>query len=350
MRRLAWLLLLALPAMGGTRIRDTVYYAVNGEKAAGQVTITWPSFKSGSRTVVAGRRVIQLSAGVLSVDLEPNDAAIPAGTSYTVTYQLSEGSRSTEWWVVPTSAGVKTISDVRVTTVPTPGMTVNLTQISQSGAETGQIVGWNRTAWQPVASSGAIVATQAEAEAGVENTHQMTPLRSAQAIAALAGDVKAVGDCASGSCYQAATANYVYAGPASGAAAPAALRALVVADLPVSTRQFVFVLGADNGAVLVDGDDQKQIWWNNLGSTATITKVGCICDGGTPTVMIQRDDGSAANILSGDLSCTTTGATTTSFVSGENVISDGHKIDFVIQAAGGVAKRLTLTGTYTVTQ
>jgi len=235
MRRWVWLLLLALPAMGGTRIRDTVYYAVNGEKAAGQVTITWPSFKSGSRTVVAGRMVLQLTAGVLSADLEPNDAAIPAGTSYTVTYQLSEGSRSTEWWVVPTSAGVKTISDVRVTTVPTPGMTVNLTQISQSGAETGQVVGWNGTAWQPVASSGAIVATQAEAEAGVENTHQMTPLRSAQAIAALAGDVKAVGDCASGSCYQAATANYVYAGPATGAAAPAALRALVSADIPANT-------------------------------------------------------------------------------------------------------------------
>jgi len=172
--------------------------------------------------------------------------------------------------------------------------------------------------------------------------------------AAAVGDVTAVGDCASGDCHQAATANYVYAGPATGAAAPAALRALVSADIPAhthtSTRQFTFVLGADNGAVLVDGDDQKQIWWNNLGSTATITTVGCICDGGTPTVNIQRDDGSAANILASDLTCSTTGATTTSFVSGETVISDGHKVDFLSQTAGGVAKRLTLTVTYTVTQ
>jgi len=910
MRRLVcWALLAGLPAVGGTRIRDTLYYAVSGQTADGQMTISWPSFKSGTRTVVAGRMVLHLVSGVVAADLEANDAAIPAGTSYIVTYQLREGSRSTEYWVVPTSAGVKTISDVRASTIPTPATAINLTQLSQSGATTGQCVGWNGTAWQAVSCATATLATQAEAEAGTENTHTMTPLRTKQAttaqsapvshghaasgvtntpagaiaavtvqaaideldseksatghghagsavtntpagnvaavtvqaaideldseksatghghagaaitntpagniaavtvqaaideldseksatghthstanatqiqgrnvastapansqalqwtctipsavftgsglndassggtctadtaslyeiaidstahawaetrpegeadhewytaassgdgsklivgdyggrlwvssnygtswtetrpagnadkywhtlassadgsvllagigknegsagrlylssnggaswaetqpagnadkywaataissdgsymIAAVGqeftgrlytsanggsswterqpagnedkywsaaaistdgshmivsqsteriwisvnhgvdwaetrpagdvdrywssvsssadgskliacgqngrvytssnggtnwterrpagdvskfwgsatssadgsrlvvavakeapgrvyvssdsgvnwaetmpagdqsifwfalassaggshliigahggrlytyanpdtfkwrkdgggwtadvpmtgaaqtladgvtiafkattghtlgdawaiqttvqwapstvagtGDVTAVGDCASGSCYQVATANYVYAGPASGAAAPAALRALVSADLPVSTRQFVFVLGADNGAALVDGDDQEQIWWNNLGSTATITKVGCICDGGTPTVMIQRDDGSAANILSGDLSCTTTGATTTSFVSGENVISDGHKIDFLIQTAGGVAKRLTLTGTYTVTQ
>jgi len=116
------------------------------------------------------------------------------------------------------------------------------------------------------------------------------------------------------------------------------------------TRQFTFMLGADNGAVLVDGDDQKQIWWNNLGSTATITKVGCICDGGTPSVNLQRDDGSAANILAGDLTCTTTGATTTSFSGSEATITDGYKVDFVMVAAGGTAKRLTLTGTYTVVQ
>jgi hypothetical protein len=46
------------------------------------------------------------------------------------------------------------------------------------------------------------------------------------------GDITAVGDCPTGDCYQAVTANYIYAGPASGGAAPAAMRALVDADIP----------------------------------------------------------------------------------------------------------------------
>lgn len=107
-------LLGGMVALAATRIRDTVYYAANGQRAAGQVTITWPSFTVGGKAVVAGRRVIQLTGGVLSVDLEPNDAAAPAGTQYAVQYRLSNGTVAREFWVVPTSAGVKTIPDVRV--------------------------------------------------------------------------------------------------------------------------------------------------------------------------------------------------------------------------------------------
>jgi len=71
--------------------------------------------------------------------------------------------------------------------------------------------------------------------------------------AAPVGDLTAVGDCASGDCHQAATANYVYAGPASGAAAPAALRVLVSADIPANaadtsgTAAKATALAADGG-------------------------------------------------------------------------------------------------------
>lgn len=112
-------------------------------------------------------------------------------------------------------------------------------------------------------------------------------------------------------------------------------------------REFVFMLGADNGSVLVDGDDQATIFWNRMGSTATITEVGCESDGGTPSINLQRDDGSAANILSSNLSCSTSGATTTSFSGSEASIANDNKIDLVMVAAGGVAKRITLTVKYT---
>lgn len=46
------------------------------------------------------------------------------------------------------------------------------------------------------------------------------------------GDIEAVGDCATGTCFGSATANTVLAGPSSGGAAAASMRALVDADIP----------------------------------------------------------------------------------------------------------------------
>ena len=45
---------------------------------------------------------------------------------------------------------------------------------------------------------------------------------------------------------------------------------------------------------------------------------------------LQRDDGTAADILTSDLVCDTGGETTTTFDTGENIISSGHIIDFVM--------------------
>jgi hypothetical protein len=46
------------------------------------------------------------------------------------------------------------------------------------------------------------------------------------------GDITAVGDCSTGDCYQTAAQNQVYAGPASGGAGQALIRALVLNDIP----------------------------------------------------------------------------------------------------------------------
>lgn len=113
------------------------------------------------------------------------------------------------------------------------------------------------------------------------------------------------------------------------------------------TRQIVFILGAENGAALADADDQPSIFANRLGSGITITEVWCESDAGTPSINLQRDDGSAANILSSNLSCSTSGATGTIDTAEDNV-ANGERIDFVMATAGGTAKRVTVAILYTV--
>lgn len=108
----------------------------------------------------------------------------------------------------------------------------------------------------------------------------------------------------------------------------------------------IFLLGADNGEALADTDDQPDFFCNESGVTLTITEVVCRSDAGTPAVNLQKDDGSPTDMLASDLTCATgAGTSQTSFVSGENVIPDGTCVDFVMDTAGGVAKRLTFNMT-----
>lgn len=116
------------------------------------------------------------------------------------------------------------------------------------------------------------------------------------------------------------------------------------------TRAFGFILGADDGSALVDTNDQPDIWSNELGFGVHVTKVVCYTDAGTSTINLERNDGSAANILSSNLTCSTSGASSTSFTSGEDAISDGHRINLkvVSAAASGAPKRITVMVRYTV--
>lgn len=113
-----------------------------------------------------------------------------------------------------------------------------------------------------------------------------------------------------------------------------------VAD-PLKTKSITFRIGSDSGAVLVDTQDEATVWRNNI-AAMTITEVICESDAGTPSINLQRDDGSAANILSSNLSCSTSGATG-SIAAAEDNLAVGDKIDFVMVAAGGVAKRVTIS-------
>jgi hypothetical protein len=76
-----------------TTISDVVYRA-DGTLAGGTLLISWPTFSTSSgQSVAAGRTSVTLaSGGVLSVALVPNTGSTPAGTFYTVVYQLDDAS------------------------------------------------------------------------------------------------------------------------------------------------------------------------------------------------------------------------------------------------------------------
>jgi hypothetical protein len=107
------------------------------------------------------------------------------------------------------------------------------------------------------------------------------------------------------------------------------------------TRGINYLAGCDTCTALADTDDQRTIYYNVVGPM-TINSVTCFSDAGTPTINLQRDDGSPANILTSDLTCSTSGATSTSVSGPESVLNLNDKLDFVMVTAGGVAKRVTV--------
>ncbi len=88
-----------------TTVADTVFLA-DGSTAKGNLIITWPAFVTASGAAVAGGTTnVTLGAnGALSVALVPNAGATPAGSYYTVVYQIGPGEVRTEFWVVPTTS------------------------------------------------------------------------------------------------------------------------------------------------------------------------------------------------------------------------------------------------------
>ena len=110
--------LLALPSVvwgqpALTTISDTVYRA-DGTAAGGVALISWPSFQtSGGNAVAAGSKTVTIgTAGAFSTQLVPNVGATPAGTFYTVVFQLSDGTVRSEYWAVGTTTPT-TIAAVR---------------------------------------------------------------------------------------------------------------------------------------------------------------------------------------------------------------------------------------------
>jgi hypothetical protein len=89
-------------ALSTTTVQGTVYLA-NGQPGAGTLVLSWPTFTTGSGQLVVANSTTETIApdGFVSVNLAPNLGATPAGQYYTAVYYLSDGTTSTQYWVVP---------------------------------------------------------------------------------------------------------------------------------------------------------------------------------------------------------------------------------------------------------
>lgn len=76
-----------------TTVSDVVYRA-DGLPAGGTLLISWPTFTTAAGSAVtAGTKTVMLGTqGALSVALAANAGASPAGTLYSVVFQLNDNS------------------------------------------------------------------------------------------------------------------------------------------------------------------------------------------------------------------------------------------------------------------
>ncbi len=108
----------AQAAVSTTTVQGTVYLA-NGAPGSGTLQLSWPAFTtSDNLAVAAGRTTVAIGAdGFLSVNLAPNLGAAPAGLYYTAVYHMTDGTTSTEYWVVPEAAQAN-LASVRSQVMP----------------------------------------------------------------------------------------------------------------------------------------------------------------------------------------------------------------------------------------
>ena len=106
----------------------------------------------------------------------------------------------------------------------------------------------------------------------------------------------------------------------------------------ISTITCNFSLFRSTG--LADTDDLLSV--SNCsypGRAITITSVRCQSVGGTPDVMLQRNDGSAANLLTGSITCSTsTGGAAGTIATAEDNFAATDTLDFLMGTAGATTQ------------
>jgi hypothetical protein len=83
----------------------------------------------------------------------------------------------------------------------------------------------------------------------------------------------------------------------------------------------------------------------NRSAAFHIVEVYCEIDAGAMTVNVQN---AGASVLSSDLACSTSGATSSSFVSGKDAVASGVKLGHVTVSASGSVHRVNVVVKYTV--
>jgi trimeric autotransporter adhesin len=113
------------------------------------------------------------------------------------------------------------------------------------------------------------------------------------------------------------------------------------AENKLAVRGITYIAGCDSCNLLQTNDSEKAIYLNVIGAM-TINQVTCISDTGSPTISLQRDNGSLANVLSEDLICQPgSGATTTTTITTPS-LALGERLDFYVTGGVGAAHRVTV--------
>jgi lysophospholipase L1-like esterase len=122
------------PAITTTTVAETVYRA-DGTAASATLLITWPAFSTlTGNSVPAGSTTVTIGpGGAVSIPLVPNANSNPMGSYYTVVYQLSDGTVTREYWVVPVSSSPVQVSNIRSTVLPA---TVAMQTVSKAYVDT----------------------------------------------------------------------------------------------------------------------------------------------------------------------------------------------------------------------
>jgi hypothetical protein len=97
---------------------------------------------------------VTVTNGAFSVNLIPNIGALPPGTSYTATYQVTNAT-IVETWIVPQSSTPVNLLAVRALAPPLPSPMVAFEQINPPLICPGQVPRWTGGGWTCAAIFGA---------------------------------------------------------------------------------------------------------------------------------------------------------------------------------------------------
>jgi hypothetical protein len=131
-----------------TTIADTLY-APDGTTVSGPISIVNPmTFTSPDGYPIPANSTINVTVtnGVFSVNLVPNIGALPPGTSYMATYQVTNAT-IVETWIVPQSATPVNLLAVRSLAPPLPSPMVAFEQVNPPLLCPGQVPRWSGGGW-----------------------------------------------------------------------------------------------------------------------------------------------------------------------------------------------------------
>jgi hypothetical protein len=110
----------------------------------------------------------------------------------------------------------------------------------------------------------------------------------------------------------------------------------------LASRTIGYLAGCDSCSALATTDSQNDIYINLIDNMQAMS-VTCISDAGAPKVNIQRNSGgTVTNLLSSNLTCSSSGATTTAFTSSPFMINVNDRLNLVVASVDGTAHRATI--------